>query len=80
MYAKWISGGMTITTRNRSDWGAKRWSEEGRWCGDHASFDGCGSWWHAHHEGGLCEECWRREVGGEDIEPRDVRVSRELAA
>ena len=59
--------------------GLDDWSEHGRFCGDGAGplFDGCGTFHHDHHVGGLCEECFTREaMGVTGIEPRDIRVSR----
>lgn len=59
--------------------GRDDWSSVGRYCGDGAVVgEGCGSFFHDHHAGGLCEECYGREVlgVGPDL-PRDVRVTAE---
>jgi NMD protein affecting ribosome stability and mRNA decay len=73
-YVKWLHGDRVAN-------GAKGWSGLGIWCGDGAlGYTGCGSSWHEHRSDGLCDECYRIEVLGEDIECRDVRLSRGDAA
>lgn len=45
------------------------------------SCDPCGTWFHPHYAGGMCEECYDREVRGVGpAEPRDVRMARKVAS
>ncbi len=62
--------------------GEDGWSPAGRFCGDGlAAFEGCGTWFHPHFMGGMCEECYDREVlGVGPKEPRDVRMARKVAS
>lgn len=62
--------------------GQDGWSERGRYCGDGVEMDhlGCGSFHHPSTEYGYCGECTGIALGLIDIEPRDVRMSREVMA
>ena len=71
-YRKWLG------SKQPKSVGQQGWSRIGEWCGDGSRIsDGCGTWHHSHYRGGLCCECYWI-VAGLELEPRDVRVSREV--
>lgn len=56
----------------KDDWGPLG----SRYCGDgHEDLKGCGSHFHPHHQGGLCEDCHNGKDDPNFV-PRDVRMAK----